>query len=191
MKRARKRGRVRKRERLRGLKRSISKDLRVEVSTFSRRRGLNEFTLNHRAEMILKCLQLYPLAVSKGLAKNPEANWLFGCLYLVGALNRNQYDACDRLDRITRRYRALLMPHTRIRGFNPEFVQGNTGEDLSPLASARLQKATEQYVVYYTTLKAAGTGVVEAIFKTLDKDLPTDLDLIRLGLDALVKETQK
>lgn len=134
------------------------------------------------------------------LSRYPEAEWLFGRLYLVGALTRTQYEAAERLSEVVKRYRRLLAPHVEVKAFDPESMAtfGQSPEDLSARASNRLLAVQGIYMEYYRALQNCGRGedgmsVVRAVFAALDTDHPTGLDilLIKRGLNALtgVKKT--
>src|ERR1700733_1834897 len=79
-----------------------------------------------KIELVLKELQPQ---IAEQLAKSPEAEWVFGRLFLLGLLNQPQLDAALRIDSVSRRYRSLLAPHGRVKGWRPESLR-SSGEDL-------------------------------------------------------------
>jgi len=157
----------------------------------NKKHGPSQATIQTRALKIGECLRLYPDQIALSLARHPEASWVFGRLYLIGVLSRHQYEVAVKLDRVVRRYRRLLAPHGKIKGFNPDALAAiaRSAEDLSPEAQRRMLQAKQDYEGLYHALSQQGKDVVDAVITALDKDKPTDLHCIRKGLNALLALT--
>lgn len=157
----------------------------------TQRMGPTPQTIVDRAHKLIECLSIYPQDIALSLARQPESSWLFGRLYLIGALTRAQYDAADRLSKATQRYRSLIAPHSKAKGFDPEALRVSGGglEDIGEEASRKLRRAQAKYEHYYKVLNQSGDLVPRVIFQALDTDkpVPEHLVLIRRGLDALAR----
>lgn len=156
------------------------------------RTGPSDYTLRRRADELIKCIKLYPEGVALSLAERDEAGWHFGRLYLVGAIDRHQKWAAERLDRTVSTYRRLLNRHSIVKSNTGQALnkmlsssKGSGSEDLSPQAEKRFRKAEEEYDKVIGVLDDRGEKVKEAIMRALEYDEITDLDLIREGLDAI------
>ena len=154
-------------------------------------RGPTDYTLRKRAEKVSECLRLYPQEVALGLAKRDEAGWAFGRLFLVGAIDAEQYEAAKRLDRVVRQYKYMFHRHGLVAAMNLDMMMtgtlGISTEDLSETAIRECEKACDAYIVSYNRLGKCGLDVRKAILTALDKDLITDLHLLRRGLDGLMR----
>ena len=145
----------------------------------------SEYGLRRRADALAKCIRLYPNEVVYGLARHEEAGWHFGRLFLIGAIDKFQYIAAERLDQATRRYKHLLNKYSLMKISNWESFGGASPEDLSPAASRRFQKVSKEYHIYQDALKECGPEVQHAVMEALDKDTMTDLGHLKRGLDVI------
>ena len=145
----------------------------------------SEYGLRRRADALAECIRLYPNEVAYGLSRHEEAGWHFGRLFLIGAIDKFQYIAAERLDQVTRRYKHLLNKYSLMKISNWESVGGASPEDLSPAASKRFQKVSKEYHIYQDALKECGPEVQYAVMEALDKDTMTDLGHLKRGLDVI------
>lgn len=152
----------------------------------SKRQGPSEYTLRRRADGIEACLHLYPTAVAMDLAHREEANWHFGRLYLVGAIDRYQYFAAQRLARVVWRYRRMLSRYSHASASDPSQTGGKADtEDLSEAAQRRFARAQRDYEQMMGVLDDCSDLVREAVLGALERDEVTDLSLLKQGLTAL------
>lgn len=145
----------------------------------------SEYAILRRADALAECIRLYPNDVAYGLASREEAGWHFGRLFLIGAIDKFQYIAAERLDQVTRRYKHLLNKYSLLKISNWESVGGASPEDLSPAASKRFEKVSKEYHIYQDALKECGPEVQQAVMEALDKDAMTDLVHLKRGLDII------
>jgi hypothetical protein len=143
-------------------------------------------TLQRRALKIEACLDALRPQIARTLAFAPESEWIFGRLFLVGLLNQSQYDVALRLDTTLRRYRHLLAPHGRVKGWRPESLRGGGGEDLSPEAQKKMMEARREYEKMYGVLKRCGRDVVSNLFNMLESDELGDLQAVYIGLNRII-----
>lgn len=148
--------------------------------------GPREDTLKHRAAALAEIIQAYPQQIAFGLASREESGWIYGRLYLVGAINYDQRIAAERLNKSVVTYRRLLR-RGQLRAANIEAIRVGTGEveDLSIVAEKAFERASAEYDRRISALKECGENVFYAVMESLETDRLTDLDLIRRGLDAL------
>lgn len=159
---------------------------RVSGSERSGRLGPSEYTLRRRAEGLEACLNLYPTAVAMDLAHREEASWHFGRLYLVGAIDRYQYYAAQRLSRVVWRYRRMLSRYSHASASDPSATGGKASEeDLSEAAQRRFARAQRDYEQVMGILDGCSDLVREAVLGALERDEVTNLSLLRQGLSAL------
>ena len=152
----------------------------------TKRQGPSEYTLRRRADGIEACLSLYPTAVAMDLAHREEASWHFGRLYLVGAIDRYQYFAAQRLARVVWRYRRMLSRYSHASASDPGATGGKAGaEDLSEAAQRRFARAQRDYEQTMGILDGCSDLVREAVLAALERDEVTDLSLLQRGLTAL------
>ncbi len=142
-------------------------------------------TVLRRTEKLSTCLSLFHTEVARSLAVNPEAEWIFGRLYLLGLLNDEQYAAAMRIDNLLKRYRSLLAPHGRIRAWRPENLRA-TRENLSPEEMKRMLVVRAEYEKMFSVLKQAGPAVVNCVFTMIDTDVAGELSLVYKGLNAML-----
>lgn len=152
----------------------------------SARLGPSEYTLRRRAESLEACLNLYPTGVAMDLAHREEASWHFGRLYLVGAIDRYQYFAAQRLARVVWRYRRMLSRYSHASASDPARTGGKASEeDLSEAAQRRFARARKDYEQMMGILDGCSDLVREAVLAALERDEVTDLSLLQRGLTAL------
>lgn len=151
--------------------------------------GPNEYTVRQRARKLSEIITAYPQHIALGLASRDEAGWIFGRLYLVGVINVEQRIAAEALLRISTLYKKMLNryygSHTSNSFGEIVRVDGKSEEDLSELAEKRFEKVRREYNRVITLLRESGDHVSRAVLIALETDSPTDLLLIRKGLDAL------
>ena len=170
---------------------TLMRKLRLEVTSMSRRpphRGklvIREYQLQEREQKIMHLLDSFPNKIVRGLAMRSEAEWHYGRLYLVGAITKDQYDAANSLDRITRSYRMMIKRYGHVKAAKHEASSGSTTEDLSLSAQNKMEKVQKKYNEMYGVLKECGEEIEKAIIDALEKDEQTDLELIRDGLTVL------
>lgn len=153
---------------------------------FPGRLGISEYSLRRRADRLAKVISQYPDLVARGLASRDEAAWEFGRLYLVGAITREQKDAADELDRVTKRYRRMLKRYGHLQAANLEQIGGRAAsENLSPQALNSFERAQKKYDEVYGRFNGCSEKSKEEVLKTLEEDTFTDLAALREGLDAL------
>ena len=166
--------------------RASSSRMRAAGTERSRRLGPSEYTLRRRADGLEECLHLYPTAIAMDLAHREEAGWHFGRLYLVGAIDRYQYYAAQRLARVVWRYRRMLSRYSHASASDPAgaIAKGVT-EDLSEAAQRRFARARKDYDQVMGILDGCSDLVRGAVMAALERDEVADLSLLRQGLTAL------
>jgi hypothetical protein len=151
--------------------------------------GPRQYTLNHRARKLSEIISAYPQQIALGLANRDDASWIFGRLYLVGALDYDQKAAAERLNFAVATYRRLLHRYHGPKLSNPNLdiplIDGGREEDLSPAAEKRFEKARREYDRHMEILHACGQNVEEAVMNALEKDVLVSLALVCQGLNAL------
>lgn len=155
--------------------------------------GPKEYTLRHRASKLAQIIATYPQQIALGLATREDAGWVFGRLYLVGAIDYDQKAAAERLSRAVATYRRLLHklgPRVMRAVTTPEgpVFEGRSSpsrEDLSPAAERQFEKAKKEYDRHLSILRACGEEVEYAVLRTLETDVLKDLSRIQTGLNAL------
>lgn len=151
---------------------------------------LNEYAVRHRAVKLSQIISAYPQDIAYGLARKDEAGWHFGRLYLVGAIDLQQYSASKDFDRTVRQYKRMLHRYPDAFARNYEHVGGGSSEDLSEPVLKRCVNAYERFFDLYNKLDECGLEVKDALFAALEKDAIIDLELLRRGLDALSKTSR-
>ena len=149
------------------------------------REGFSKYHLKHRADMIAEIIRQYPDQIARGLAEREEASWLFGCLYLVGAISRDQLSTAEQLDKVTRSFLRCLKKYGHLVASDPSHIPTSSHEDLSKRAEGHFRRVKEQYEGLHEILEDCGEGVVKAIEDVLRKETLTDLRLVRKGLTAI------
>jgi hypothetical protein len=149
--------------------------------------GPNDITLSKRAQALAACIRIYPDQLALGLARQEEAGWCFGRLYLVGAIDMQQYGAAKRLDRVVSRYKRDLHRHGLIKTSTYDFfVGGGPPEDLSDVAVSLSDRISQDYMALCRKLDRCGDGVRQIVFEVLEQDILRDLMMLRNGLNALI-----
>ena len=120
-----------------------------------------------------------------GLASQQEANWTYGRLYLVGAIDKDQYEAAKHLDRVTRDYEVLVHKHGLVKASSYGSSSGATPEDLSKSAQKKFKKVQKKYDEVYALLDQCGKDVKAAILFTLKEDDIDNLEELKIGLTVL------
>ena len=177
--------RERKKERNKTRKRLPKKQKSKEPKEGSQKRPVREYEIQHREAELLDLIQSYPTQVIRGLAKQPEAEWMFGRLFLVGVISHLQYEAAKHLDRVTREYERMLRRYGNVHASG--FTKSDTPsrEDLSQSAEKRFAKAKRQYDGVYGILNQCEDNVKDAIITTLRKEEKTDIEAVQQGLTVL------
>ena len=135
--------------------------------------------------MIADIIREYPDQIARGLAEREEASWLFGCLYLVGAISRDQLSTAERLDKATRSYLRCLKKYGHLVASDPSHIPSSSHEDLSKGAERHFRRVKEQYEGLHEILADCGEDVLKAIEDALRKETLTDLKLVSRGLTAI------
>ena len=148
-------------------------------------RPVRAYELQQREVALLNLLRSYPNLVLHGLAKQPEAGWHFGRLYLVGVITQEQYDAAVYLDKVTRKYESLLRRYGHVGASSFEKVDNLSLEDLSLSAQKTFLRAKRKYEKAYDTLTQCGGNVKASIEAALRLDENADLTAIQRGLTVL------
>lgn len=149
---------------------------------------VNPSTVSQRAARLSELIAAYPHKIAYDLAMRDDAGWVFGRLFLVGAIDHDQKIAAERLGRAVHNYHRLLHRHYGPKVSNPSFEVGQaTGEDLSKQAEKKLRRAIQEYERVVGVLRLCGDKVERDILQALEIDSLTDLDSVRLGLEALSK----
>lgn len=146
---------------------------------------LRAFELQHRERALLGLMQRYNGYLVRNLAEQQDARWCYGMLYLIGVINREQYEAAKRFEQDTKVYESMLVRYGIVKGSSYEKTSGASVEDLSQSAQKRMKRAKVRYDGVYGVLKECGDEVRKAIVDTLRNDKVSDIDLIRQGLTAL------
>ena len=145
--------------------------------------GASPETLARRTELIAVLVSRYPDKFAAPLAKDGDASWHIGRLFMVGAITEAQRDAADRYRRAIRAYQSVLgaprTPHAldmdRLSGIVPEADDAHT---------RRFKRAKRAYDRYHQALAQHGYSMIRAMTRALaDEDI--DINILRLGLDAL------
>lgn len=149
--------------------------------------GPGEYTLRHRANRLAEIISAYPQQIAMGLASRDEASWLFGRLYLVGAIDHDQKSAAERLAKAVVTYRRLFHRHygAKMSVVDPVIIRSSRGEDLSPSAEKAFERASRDYDRNMSVLRSCGYEIEEAVMAALDNDCLSNLSLICDGLNAL------
>ena len=161
---------------------------RKKRKTVSGRRDkstIRAYELQYREQALLNLLETYPNQMLRKLAEQPEAEWHYGRLYLIGAITRDQYEAAFYLSKVTRSYEIMLQRYGHVRASGHEKFSSPTVEDLSLSAQKKFARAKKRYDEVYDILKACGKDVEGAIISTLRKDEKSSLELLRRGLTVL------
>ena len=179
------------RDKRRKTQRRQKQRLRSEVVGVSERQdiGPGEFMLNHRAARLAEIIAAYPQQIALGLAGREDAGWLFGRLYLVGAIDQDQKSAAEKLSKAVVTYRRLFHKHygPKMSVVDPDVLRANgrSGEDLSAAAEKAFERASKEYERNMGLLRVCGHQVKQAVMVALDSDTLSDLNFIRRGLDSL------
>jgi hypothetical protein len=146
---------------------------------------LRAYELQHREKALLSLLEKYNGHLIRNLAKQQDARWCYGMLYLIGVINHEQYQAVKRLEQETKVYESMLVRHGIVKGSNYQKTSGSSAEDLSKSAQKKMKKAKERYEGVYGVLKDCGDEIHKAVVDTLRNDRVSNIDLIRRGLTAI------
>lgn len=154
-------------------------------------RTIRAYELQHRESALLDLLQSYPSHVLRGLAEQPEAEWNYGRLFLLGIITHDQYSAAKHLDQVTRTYEKLLRNYGDVHAMDPMKTSRTASEDLSLSAQKKFARVKKRYDYVYSLLNQCGTDVHDAVIDTLRRDEKTKLDLVRRGLTVLAAGVSK
>lgn len=137
-----------------------------------------------------KIISKYPECIVRKLARRKEASWLFGRLYLLGAISQNQFKVAERLDLIIRNYRRIFGRFVNQPGaIDYSAVGGDTIEDLTDSALKKASRAQREYDRAMRAISRAGDDAKQAIIIGYDKDkLVVSPDLIAEALEYVAIE---
>lgn len=167
------------------MRKSVKKKKKKKISKISSERSIRSYELQHREAALLNLLRDYPNQVIRGLAQQPEAEWTFGRLYLVGVISQRQYEAAQYLDRVTRDYERLLRHHSNLQTGSVTKTDSPVMEDLSLSAQKKFARAKRRYDEVYELLTQCGNDVKKAVVATLRRDEIVDLNAVQRGLTVL------
>ena len=139
-----------------------------------------------RMESMCATVAAHPEKFAARLARDPDASWYIGRLFLVGALTAQQRDAAAAWLEVTREYEAMLcaprkpvaLDMNRPPGGDPGFESEETARRYMRLKAAYLRRWNAVAQEGHDTLRA----VTDAM-----RDREARLDLLRAGLNALVR----
>lgn len=146
---------------------------------------VRSYELQHREASLLKLLNSYPTQIVRGLATRSEASWHLGRLYLIGAIDKVQYDAAAHLDKVTRNYDSMIRRYGHVQAAKLERASGSSAEDLSLSAQKKCLKAKKRYEEVYGALEECGEEVKKEVINSLRDEKTVNLDLLRRGLTVI------
>ena len=134
---------------------------------------------------MLDLMKRYPNDFVRKMATKQEASWHFGRLFLIGAIDQDQYNAAVYLETVTRTYLSMLARYGHVHAAQLDRSSGTPVEDLSSSAQKRMARAKKKYEEVYAVLDECEPKVKLAVVKTLNEDALTDITLLRRGLTVL------
>ena len=147
--------------------------------------AVRAYELQHRERALLELMSRYPNHLVRRMAVRQEASWHFGRLYLVGALDHDQYNAAVYLETVTKTYESMLARYGHVHAAQLDRSSGSSVEDLSASAQKKMARAKKNYEEVYGVLGECEGKVKEALLNTLRRDTISDLDMLRRGLTLL------
>ena len=151
--------------------------------------GPKQEMLSHRASRIAEIIVAYPNQIAKGLAEREEAGWIFGRLYLVGVIDRDQKVAAERLIWAVSTYRRMLNKYYGVKAADLDlaFMRGDgpPSEDLSDQMEKKFSKIKAEYDTKMNLLLSCGETTARAVLDAWEFDSLTNLAMLRQGLDTL------
>lgn len=151
-----------------------------------RRELPTEEILNHRADQICLCLDVYRRNFAVALAVAPEAEWIFGRLFLLGLLTQAQYDMALRIDGVLNKYRKMISPYTQLKSWKPETLRGVLHVKLDAKEERKMIELRKEYEKIHGIMNGCQKGTAAAFFGALENDTAPELGLIYKGLNAVI-----
>lgn len=148
--------------------------------------GASPETLARRSDALCSVISAHPHMLALKLAKDPDAEWYIGRLFLCEVLTRRQRDAGDRYRKAIATYRQALCTAfggpVDPRAMDLDRVAGRLQESDARL-TRRFRRARREYDQLFEAL-SADRDVLRTVTAAL-RDEDVRLDWLRRGLDVL------